>query len=195
MFLSPRAVSLLVCNTGAFGQQDDCSSGGNQLNQDLVKLQEMRVCDWLRSLSFRIPDSDVIIVATKCDLTAGMATDMAGRMERAIRKWLESWSGAGMRAVRVESGVSLTSCAISVPEEQVRIALGREEASGESVWACDWREDTRNEPSPSLLHRVIYNSRDDLRGAAMVLPRTWDIALDVLDALGSGRQVQNSART
>lgn len=85
--------------------------------QDLSKLQELRVCDWLRSLSFRIPDSDVVVVATKCDLADGMATSLAERMERAIRKWLESWRGAQMTTVRVDEGVSLTSCVAALASE------------------------------------------------------------------------------
>lgn len=162
----------------------------NPLKEDLCKLQELRVCDWLRSLSFRIPDSDVVVVATKCDRADGMAVEMAGRIERAIQKWLESWSDSGMTAVRVEDGVSLTSCVPSAPLEHDGIALGKRKSPEDSMWACDWRQDTREEPLRSLLHRVIYNSKDNLRGAALVLPRSWNIALLVLDALGSGRQVR-----
>lgn len=189
MFLSPRAVTLLVCDIDAFRKRGRCSNdGGDPLNDDLNRLQELRVCDWLRSLSFRIPDSDVLVVATKCDLAAGMATGVAARMERAIRKWLESWSGASMTAVRVEGGMSLTSCVTtSAPQEERSRALGKRKSPEESPWACDWREDMRYEPSLSLLHRVMYNGKGDLRGAAMVLPRSWNIALEVLDALGSGR--------
>ena len=189
MFLTPRAVNLLVCNTEAFGQRDECSMDSHPLQQDLSKLQELRVCDWLRSLSFRIPDSDVVIVATKCDRAPGTAVAMAERMERAIRKWLDTWSGSQMSAVRVEYGVSLTSCVASAVDKQGSAALGKRKYSRESMWTCDWRQDTRDEPLPSLLRRVIYNSKGDIRGAALVLPRSWSIALTVLDALGNGRQV------
>ncbi|CAM9180095.1 unnamed protein product, partial [Ectocarpus fasciculatus] len=191
MFLSPRAVSLLVCDTGAFGQRDNSLTDRDQLKQDLSKLQELRVCDWLRSLSFRIPDSDVAVVATKCDLAAGRAADTAGRIEGAVGKWLEEWSGAGMTAVRVEDGVSLTSCFTPTPNDDGGAALGkRKSPEEESTWACDWREGVCVESQPSLLHRVMYNSKGELRGASLVLPRSWNIALEVLDALGSGRQVQ-----
>ena len=193
MFLSPRAVSLLVCNIEAFGQGDGCTSDRDQLKRDLNKLQELRVCDWLRSLSFRIPDSDVVVVATKCDLVAGgMAQNLAGRTERAIRRWLESWRGSKMTAVRVEDDVSLTSCAASVASgEEGDDVLGKRKESEGPMWACDWREDVRDDFPPSMLHRVMYNSNGELRGAAMVLPRSWSMALEVLEALGSGRQAQN----
>ncbi|CAM9435787.1 unnamed protein product [Hapterophycus canaliculatus] len=187
MFLSPRAVTLLVCNTGAFGEEDEGTTGGDPLTRDLCKLQEQLVCEWLRSLSFRIPDSDVVIVATKCDLARGMAASLAGRMERAVQKWLEDWSDCQMPAVRVENGVSLTSCVVSAPDEQENALVGMGQEFGESVWACDWLEDTRDGFQQGLLHRVMYNSGGDLRGAALVLPRSWNIALRVLDALGSGR--------
>ncbi|CAM9355655.1 unnamed protein product, partial [Ectocarpus sp. 4 AP-2014] len=43
-------------------------------------------------------------------------------------------------------------------------------------------------PSPGLLDRLV-NNRDGsgLRGARMVLPRSWDIALTFLGALERGR--------
>ncbi|CAM9861472.1 unnamed protein product [Ectocarpus sp. 4 AP-2014] len=194
MFLSPRAVSLLVCDTGAFGQRDNSLTDRDQLKKDLSKLQELRVCDWLRSLSFRIPDSDVVMVATKCDLAAGMAADAAERMACGAGNWIESWSGAGMTAVRVEDGVSLTSCFAPTPNEDGGAALGTGKSpEEESTWVCDWREGMCVESRPSLLHRVMYNSKGDLRGASLVLPRGWNIGLGVLDALGRGRDPVESA--
>ncbi|CAM9664047.1 unnamed protein product [Ectocarpus sp. 4 AP-2014] len=194
MFLSPRAVTLLACNTEAFGERGNWPAGGNSLNEDLDKLRELRVCDWLRSLSFRIPDSDVVAVATKCDRAAGMAVVMAERIERAIRKWLREWSRSKMTAVRVEDGVSLISCIPSAPKERDGFASGKRKRPENSMWACDWRQDTPGEPLPSLLRRVTYNSKGHIRGAALVLPRSWNIALVVLDALGNGRDPVDSIR-
>ncbi|CAN0097652.1 unnamed protein product [Ectocarpus sp. 12 AP-2014] len=255
MFLSPRAVNLLVCDTGAFGPPDAKLRDKEQLNKDLSKLEELRVCDWLRSLSFRVPDSDVVVVATKCDLAAGMAADAAGRIGDAIDVWLESWSGAGMTTVRVEGAVSLSSCLTPASEQDAspvlgsthrqstglavraagRIeraiakwlegwpgagmttvrakdtvrpsrclspaseqdtspALGNTQCREQSTWACDWREGICVECQPSLLRRIMYNSKGDLRGASLVLPRSWNIALEVLDALGSGRNPVESAK-
>ena len=193
MFLTPRAVSLLVCNTEAFGRRDGCSSDRNELMQDQSKLKELRMCDWLRSLSLRIPESDVVIVATKCDLVGGMAVHLAQRMERAVRTWIEKWRGSQMTAVRVEDGVSLTSCVATLaPGEEGGAASKKRKKPEPSMWACDWREGPCDDSLPSLLKRIVYNSKGELRGSAMVLPRSWNIALEVLDALGSGRQVQPS---
>ncbi|CAM9921267.1 unnamed protein product [Ectocarpus sp. 12 AP-2014] len=65
------------------------------------------------------------MVATKCDFAAGMAADAAGRVEAANAKWKESWSGAGMTAVRVEDGVSLTSCFPPTPARMEALRWGR----------------------------------------------------------------------
>ncbi|CAN0350489.1 unnamed protein product [Ectocarpus sp. 6 AP-2014] len=99
-----------------------------------------------------------------------------------------------MTAVRVEDGVSLTSCVLSAPQKGDGFARGKRESPENSMWACDWRQDTLGEPLPSLLHRVIYNSKGDIRGAVLVLPRSWNIALVVLDALGNGRDPVDSVR-
>ncbi|CAN0548116.1 unnamed protein product, partial [Ectocarpus sp. 8 AP-2014] len=64
MFLTPRSVCVLVCNAEAFGQQRGDDTGG-QVKEDCHKLEELRVCDWLRSVSRRVPNNDVILVATK----------------------------------------------------------------------------------------------------------------------------------
>ncbi|CAN0399637.1 unnamed protein product, partial [Ectocarpus sp. 12 AP-2014] len=54
-------------------------------------------------------------------------------------------------------------------------------------WACDWSEGLRVESHQSLRYRLMYNSKGELRGASLVLPRSWNIALEVLDTFGSGR--------
>lgn len=131
-------------------------------------------------------------MATKCDLAGGMAANLAGRMDSAVQTWLKNWRHSDMTAVRVEHGVSLTSCvAAPVQDDEGGAAVGKGENPQESKWACDWREDMRDDSTPSLLHRVMYNSKGDLRGAAMVLPRSWNIALRVLEALERGRRVQD----
>eukprot|EP00752_Nemacystus_decipiens_P012983 g11487.t3 len=130
---------------------------------------------------------DVVIVGTKCDLAGGAAADLAERMDSAIRAWLQHWRCSGMTAARVEDGVSLTSCAPTVALQEEGTALGKRTKPEASMWACDWREDIRDDSLPSLLHRIMYNSTGELRGAAMVLPRSWNIALEVLNAFGNGR--------
>ncbi|CAN0358608.1 unnamed protein product, partial [Ectocarpus sp. 12 AP-2014] len=54
MFLTPRSVCVLVCNAEAF---DNLGNGvGGQVDKDCRKLEELCVCDWLRSISRRVPD-------------------------------------------------------------------------------------------------------------------------------------------
>ena len=108
MFLTPRAVCLVVCDAGAFGQQGGGEVG--QIEEDIRNLDSLRVCDWLRSISYRVPESEVILVATKCDLAGGNVAGIAQRMDAACRMWLDRWSGDGMAPVRVEDGVCQTSC-------------------------------------------------------------------------------------
>lgn len=184
MFLTSRSVCALVCDAEAFGQRGDRMGGPVQ--EDCRKLEELRVCDWLRSISRRLPDSDTILVATKCDLAGGSSREIGTRMEHACRTWLASWTGNGMPPVRLEEGVSLTSCCVPEDDEQENGSKGNHAAEG--AWACDWHDNSGEEASLSLLHRLVNKSDGTgLRGAQMVLPRSWDIALTVLAAIERGR--------
>ena len=174
MFLTPRSVCMLVCNAEAFEGPDDRT--GSQEEGDIRKLEELYVCDWLRSISRRVPGNDVILVATKCDL-ARNPLETGRRIEQACRTWLASWSRDSMHSVRVEDGVCLTSCC-------------SENQASEEGWACDWDWGNKKDVNPSLsLRRRLVNNRDGggLRGSQMVIPRSWDIALKVLEALEHGR--------
>ena len=184
MFLTPRSVCVLVCDAAAF--ENSGSKGVDQVDRDCRKLQELRVCDWLRSISQRVPGSDVILVATKCDLAGGKAREIGRRLQDACRTWLASLAGEGRQAVMIEEGVSLTSCCSWEGSRQGEDSQGGDESNGD--WVCDWRDSTDDSGSPSLLHRLV-NKRDGggLRGAQMVLPRSWDIALTFLEALERGR--------
>ncbi|CAN0218727.1 unnamed protein product, partial [Scytosiphon promiscuus] len=183
MFLTPRAVCVLVCNAEAFGQR---GGGGSQDKEDCRKLEELRVCDWLRSISWRVPDNDVILVATKCDLAGGNSREIGRRMEKACRTWLKVWVRDGLRPARLEEGVSLTSCCVAGANGHGEGGAGNHASEGS--WACDWRDGADEDPSPSLLHRLV-NKRDGsgLRGGHLVLPRSWDIALLALEAIERGR--------
>lgn len=202
MFLTPRSVCVLVCNAEAFEQQ--------QVADDVDSLEKLAVLDWLRCISRRVPESDVILVATKCDMVSRDADLVGKRIEDAYRTWQESWVRGGMQPVRVEDGVCLTSCFSTSTHGQGEGSKGKkkifssccytamvgkgETSTGrqalEGCWACDWRENTDNEPSPSLLYRLVNKGdADGLRGAQMVLPRSWDIALTVLEAFEFGRWV------
>ncbi|CAN0368551.1 unnamed protein product, partial [Laminaria digitata] len=150
MFLTPRAVCLVVCNAGAFGQQ----GGGaeDQIEKDICTLEKLRVCDWLRSISYRVSGSDVILVATKCDLAGGSADGRAQRMGAACRTWLDRWVGADMAPVGLEDGVCRTSCFVkATPTNTFQTAeaafgkylssllFGQEEAApGNLTAGLDW---------------------------------------------------------
>ncbi|CAN0181727.1 unnamed protein product [Ectocarpus sp. 12 AP-2014] len=185
MFLTPRSVCVLVCNAEAFGQKQD-SESCSQVQEDCRRLEELRVCHWLRSISRRVPDNDAILVATKCDLACGNAGDIARRLEHACRTWLSSWARHGKQAVRLEHGVCLTSCCPTAASEHDENSAGNHRSR--EGWACDWKSNRDDNTSPSLLHRLV-NKPDGggLRGAQMVLPRSWDMALTVLEALELGR--------
>ncbi|CAM9929296.1 unnamed protein product [Ectocarpus sp. 6 AP-2014] len=185
MFLTPRSVCVLVCNAAAFGQQLERKNSG-EVEEDCRKLEELRVCDWLRSISRRVPHNDVILVVTKCDLAGGNAAEIGERVEHACRTWLSSWVRHGMQPVQLEPGVSFTSC---FPAEGGQHGeVGTENHGSKGGWACDWHDMKDDHPPPSLLHRLV-NKPDGggLRGAQMVLPRSWDTALIVLEALEQGR--------
>ncbi|CAM9376460.1 unnamed protein product [Laminaria digitata] len=182
MFLTPRSVCVLVCNAEAFEKPGN--GIGGQVDEDCRKLQELRVCDWLRSISLRVPGNDVILVATKCDLAGGNSRETGRRMEEACRTWLASWVRDGMQPVRVEDGVCLTSCCATGLDGQGEGSTGKHTSEG--GWACDWRDSKDENPSPRLLHRLVNKRDGGLRGAQMVLPHSWDVALTVLEALERG---------
>ncbi|CAN0189484.1 unnamed protein product [Scytosiphon promiscuus] len=205
MFLTPRSVCVLVCDAAAFEYMGNGTDG--QVEEDCRKLEELRVCDWLRSISLRVPGNVVILVATKCDLAGGNPGETGRRIEEACRTWLADWVRDGMQPVRVEDGVCLTSCCVRVEDGVCCSGFskrGNDRGGNHSLerdWACDWRDNTDENPSPSLLHRLVHKSDGSgLRGAQMVLPRSWDIALTFLEALEHGRNpveliVKDSADT
>ncbi|CAB1115508.1 unnamed protein product [Ectocarpus sp. CCAP 1310/34] len=136
MFLTPRSVCVLVCNAGEFEQRLR-SDNIDQVEEDCRKLEGLRVCDWLRSISRRVPGNDVILVATKCDLVSGNVEETGRRMEHACQTWLSSWVRDGMDAVRLERHVSLTSCFPIVVGEHGESSPGNH--ASKQGWACDWR--------------------------------------------------------
>ncbi|CAB1105386.1 unnamed protein product [Ectocarpus sp. CCAP 1310/34] len=157
MFPTPRSVCVLV-------------EKYDHAEEDCRKLEELlaSVCNWLRSISRSVPHNEVILVATKCDLAGGNAGEIGLRMEHACRVWLSSWIRHGMQPVQVETGVSFTSCCVTA--------------------GVDENGETDDNPSPSLLDRLVHKSdRRGLRGAQMGLPRSWDVALTVVEALEHGR--------
>ncbi|CAN0557800.1 unnamed protein product [Ectocarpus sp. 12 AP-2014] len=185
MFLTPRFVFVLVCNAEEFGQQLG-SHDIDEVEEDCRKLEGLRECDWLRSISRRVPGNDVILVATKCDLVSGTVEETGRRLEHACRTWLSSWVRNGMESVRLEHHVSLTSYFPIGVSEHGESSRGNHALK--QGWACDWRDVEGDVSSPSLLYRLV-NKPDEggLRGVQMVLPRSWDVALTFLNSLEHGR--------
>lgn len=110
-------------------------------------------------------------------------------METARRKWLASWVKAGIEPVLLEPGVSLTSCCTTTANTCAQKGNQGTKTLGQA-WECDRRrhEDTDEEPPRSMLHRLVRESDSTcLRGAEMVLTRSWDAALTVFQALKYGR--------
>lgn len=159
MFLTPSSVCVLVCNAEAF--QNTGSATEDQVEKDCRKLEELCVREWLRSISRRVPGNDVILVATKCDLAGGNACETGRRIEEACRTWLTDWVRDGMQPVRVEDGVCLTSCCVKVEDGVCCSGFSRQgnDSSGRGGWTCDWGDSADEDPSPSLLHRLV-NKRD-----------------------------------
>ncbi|CAN0547968.1 unnamed protein product, partial [Ectocarpus sp. 8 AP-2014] len=110
-------------------------------------------CDWLRSISRRVPGNDVILVATKCDLVSGNADETGRRLEHACRMWLSTWVRNGMDPVRLEPHVSLTSCFPIGDGEHDESSTGSD--ATKQGWACDWRHVEGDKSSPSLLYRLV----------------------------------------
>lgn len=173
----------------------------DQLDTDVKKIEELGVCEWLRCLSWRAPGSDAFLVGTKCDRLKADAKDTAERIDEACQKWLVRWITQGMR-INIEGGVSLTSCA-RPPERSwlmdrladldalipgTKRTLTRRDFVNECPWPCDWPSGAQEASSEGLLRRITHKSRTNtFRGATMVLPRGWDAALTMLEALRMGR--------
>lgn len=171
----------------AYGATDE-----QQLAIDIHRLETLGVCPWLRFLSWRLPECHVILVGSKCDLLPpGMANDTAQRIEKACQTWLAAW-GESSKTIRLEPGVSMTSCAIptglastmmDVVDSMDVLQLWRKRP-----WPCDW-EMPDWDTGRGLLKRLTHDEGGETsRGAEMAIPHAWFIALAMLEALGERRR-------
>ncbi|CAM9992334.1 unnamed protein product, partial [Ectocarpus fasciculatus] len=55
LFLTPRAVYLLVWDAAKASEMKD------------LNLEDLAIAPWLRHLTFRVPNANVILVGNKCD--------------------------------------------------------------------------------------------------------------------------------
>lgn len=185
LFLTRRAVYLLVWDAS---QEVGHETGATCTADDL---QTLGILPWLVALSFRLPGGDVILVCNKCDKRSGAqdsAADAVSRVESACEGWLTRVRSSRGRAVRLEKGTSLTSCA--PPGWWAYLTSGALRGlawiSGYQMgWPCDWRAGAMggNRP-PSLVKRIVRTGHDGpLRAEEMVLPQSWELALSFLRGL------------
>ncbi|CAM9300401.1 unnamed protein product [Ectocarpus sp. 12 AP-2014] len=165
LFLTPRAVYLLVWDAAKASEMKG------------LNLEDLAIAPWLRYLTFRVPEANVILVGNKCDrVVRTRRTAVAVDVEHESRQWLESWieiaHGHQPRGISLEDGVSLVSCAAS------GVGAVAPSFGGGSGWPCD-------KSTPGLFHRIIYNSADDTRAVTIRLPQSYRLALKMLEELAS----------
>ncbi|CAM9384894.1 unnamed protein product, partial [Sphacelaria rigidula] len=161
LFLTPRAVYLLVWDAERASMIDG------------LNLEDLGIAPWLRNLTFRVPDANLILVGNKWDRVERAEDRVAGKVEDRSRKWLTNWieSARGHQPHRLslEDGVSLVSC----------VPLGSgERLSGATGWPCDRSE-------PGLLHRITHSPDGHTRALKMCLPQSYVLALQVLEEVAS----------
>ncbi|CAB1102577.1 unnamed protein product [Ectocarpus sp. CCAP 1310/34] len=171
LFLTPRAVYLLVWDAEKASQMDE------------LNLEDLAIAPWLRQMTFRVPDANVVLVGNKWDLVAEANLHVADDVERKSREWLTAWIESAHRhqppQLSLEAGVSLVSCA---PSGRAGWAPS---FGGRKAWPCD-----KNKPGqPGLFRRIIYNPVDDMRAVTMRLSPVYVLALNLLEELASRSRV------
>eukprot|EP00903_Cladosiphon_okamuranus_P006504 g6358.t1 len=161
LFLTPRAVYLLVW---------DAENASNMVWDDenaSFNLESLSIAPWLRNLTFRVPDANVVLVGNKWDLV-GSGDKVDSEVERQSHDWLASWTKKAHRhqpnGLSLENGVSLVSCA-----RQADMGTG---------WPCDWSE-------KGLFRRITHNPADRTRAVTMRLPESYRLALEELEELAA----------
>ncbi|CAM9802047.1 unnamed protein product, partial [Sphacelaria rigidula] len=134
LFLTPRSLYLLVWDA-----EKAC-----QMNE--LDLEDLGIAPWLRYLTFRVPDADVVLVGNKWDRVEKAKRGVVLDVEHESREILGSWRARadGYRPGRLtlEEGVSCVSCAWSVPGVLASIGL-------RTGWPCD-------KSMPGLFHRIVH---------------------------------------
>lgn len=190
IFLTKRAVYLVVFKSSKLGPPEEGLSDDEQEEKDLRMLKELDVCRWLQFLSWRVPECSVVMVATMCDLLeANVMAGIPGRVERACQRWLKIMASSGRHiAVKLERGVSLTSCAIpaSCWRRLTKSITDRlpERSRWKRPWPCDRGLSNMDAHARGLIDRILYRTKTGPhRGMESFLPRAWCIALAFLEAL------------
>ncbi len=167
LFLTPRAVYLLVW---------DAENASNMVWDDenaSFNLESLAIAPWLRHLTFRVQDANVVLVGNKWD-RVGSNDNVASEVEGQSRDWLASWTekarGYQPIGLSVEDGVSLVSCAAQ--------ADGAPEIGVGTGWPCDMSK-------PGLLLRITHNAAGKPRALTMCLPESYQLALEELERLAA----------
>lgn len=141
---------------------------------DDLNLEDLSISPWLRYLTFRVPDANVVLVGNKWDRVVKVKHRIADDVERQSRKWLTEWiknpNALQPHGLALEDGVSLVSCASS------RLGVLAPSFGGGTGWPCDKNR-------PGLFHRIMRNPAGDTRAVTMCLPPSYRIALGVLEKL------------
>ncbi|CAN0565264.1 unnamed protein product, partial [Ectocarpus sp. 12 AP-2014] len=141
---------------------------------DGLNLEDLAIAPWLRYLTFRVPDANVILVGNKWDGVERSRRTVADDVKRESRRWLKSWMekahGHQPHGLSLEDGVSLVTCA------QSGLGVSAPAFGGRTGWPCD-------KSTPGLFHRMIYNPVDEKRTATMHLPPSYRLALELLEEL------------
>ncbi|CAN0330986.1 unnamed protein product, partial [Ectocarpus sp. 8 AP-2014] len=171
---TPRAVYLLVWDAAKASEMDG------------LNLEDLAIAPWLRYLTFRVPDANVILVGNKWDRVVRARRTVADDVERESRRWLKSWMekahGRQPYGLSLEYGVSLVSCA------QSGLGVWAPAFGGRTGWPCD-------KSRPGLFHRMTYDPVDDKRTVTMHLPPSYRLALELLEELASSSRRKAEQRT
>eukprot|EP00903_Cladosiphon_okamuranus_P009177 g8765.t1 len=169
LFLTPRAVYLLVWDAG------NASKLVWDTKNSIKNMESLAIAPWLRHLTFRVPDANVVLVGNKWDLVAS-SHSVASEIESQSRAWLDAWMKKAQerqpRGLSLEDGVSLVSCTRPL------LAVRAPSFGGGTGWLCD-------KNNPGLFRRITHNTVGDRRALTMSLPRSYDLALQVLEKLAS----------
>ncbi|CAN0131334.1 unnamed protein product [Pylaiella littoralis] len=186
LFLTPRAVYLLVWDAAKASKMDD------------LDLEDLAIAPWLRYLTFRVPDANVILVGNKWDRVVKAKQEVSVEVEDQSRQWLSSWTekahGHQTQRLSLEDGVSLVSCAPSV------LGVLAPSFGMGTGWPCDRSCDKR---TPGLFHRILCNpvddkravTMDDSRAVTMHLPPSYQLALEMLEKLASSSRREAEQQT
>lgn len=172
LFLTPRAVYLLVWDAEEASQKVWAAQQASEASEvNGSHLEDLAIAPWLRNLTFRVPDANVVLVGNKWDGVAEAKEDsLESQVEDESRQWLKAWRENAKRdqphGLALEHGVCRVSCAPS--RFSVVSRSGRK-----TGWPCD-----RNRPG--LLQRIIQHPAGGTRAVTMSLPLSYQLALDFL---------------